>query len=145
VGSYESLRERLMPEIAETAKGPIEYDVAGEGAPVLVVGGKSTSGSVKATPPVRRVLGRAGRTRPASGDPHTPIGCAPWEPAPRDGKVVELAVNRLNDSELAGAISPDGKTLFVNSFGDPAGTAAPDTGNEGMTIAITGPWGKGPL
>lgn len=28
-----------MPEIAETAKGPIEYDVAGEGAPVLVVHG----------------------------------------------------------------------------------------------------------
>ena len=59
--------------------------------------------------------------------------------------MVELAVNRLNDSELAGAISPDGKTLFVDIFGDPAGTAAPDTGNEGMTIAITGPWGKGPL
>jgi secreted PhoX family phosphatase len=64
----------------------------------------------------------------------------------RDGKVFEFAVNRLNDSELAGAtFSPDGKILFVNIFGDSAGTAAPYTGNEGMTIAITGPWGKGPL
>jgi pimeloyl-ACP methyl ester carboxylesterase len=28
-----------MPQIAETAQGPIEYDIAGEGAPVLVVHG----------------------------------------------------------------------------------------------------------
>ena len=64
----------------------------------------------------------------------------------RNGGVFEFAVNRLNDSELAGAtFSPDGKTLFVNIFGDSAGTVNPYTSNEGMTIAITGPWGKGPL
>ena len=64
----------------------------------------------------------------------------------REGGVFEFAVNRLNDSELAGAtFSPDGKTLFVNIFGDSAGTVSPYTSNEGMTIAITGPWGNGPL
>jgi secreted PhoX family phosphatase len=64
----------------------------------------------------------------------------------RDGGVFEFAVNRINDSELAGAtFSHDGKTLFVNIFGDSSGTVSPYTGNEGMTIAITGPWGKGPL
>jgi uncharacterized protein len=64
----------------------------------------------------------------------------------RDGGVFEFAVNRLNDSELAGAtFSPDGQTLFVNIFGDSAGTVSPYTGNEGMTIAISGPWAKGPL
>jgi secreted PhoX family phosphatase len=64
----------------------------------------------------------------------------------RDGGVFEFAVNRLNDSELAGAtFSPDGKTLFVNIFGDSVGTVNPYTSNEGMTIAISGPWHKGPL
>jgi len=64
----------------------------------------------------------------------------------REGGVFEFAVNRLNDSELAGAtFSPDGKTLFVNIFGDSSGPASPYTGNEGMTIAISGPWAKGPL
>lgn len=64
----------------------------------------------------------------------------------REGSVFEFAVNRINDSELAGAtFSPDGETLFVNIFGDSTGPADPYTGNEGMTIAITGPWGKGPL
>jgi len=51
----------------------------------------------------------------------------------------------LDEQDGRAQLSPDGKTLFVDSFGDPAGTAAPDTGNEGMTIAITDPWGKGPL
>ncbi|HVL03625.1 MAG TPA: alkaline phosphatase PhoX, partial [Acidimicrobiales bacterium] len=51
----------------------------------------------------------------------------------------EFAVNRLNDSEFAGAcFSPDGEVLFVNIFGD----ASPDSG---MTCAITGPWSNGPL
>jgi hypothetical protein len=50
-----------------------------------------------------------------------------------------FAVNRLNDSEFAGAcFSPSGHTLFVNIFGD--GSPA-----SGMTLAITGPWGAGPL
>jgi len=61
----------------------------------------------------------------------------------RRGEVFEFAVNRLNDSELAGAtFSPNGKTLFVNIFGESASTSDP---NEGMTLAITGPWDKGPL
>lgn len=64
----------------------------------------------------------------------------------RRGGVFEFAVNRLNDSELAGAtFSPDGETLFVNIFGDSSGTVDPYGGNEGMTIAITGPWAQGPL
>jgi secreted PhoX family phosphatase len=64
----------------------------------------------------------------------------------RDGRVFEFAVNRLNDSEFAGAtFSPDGGTLFVNIFGDSAGTPSPYTGNEGMTIAVSGPWNRGPL
>lgn len=57
----------------------------------------------------------------------------------RDGAPFIFAVNRLNDSEFAGAcFSPDGDTLFVNLFGD----GAPGSG---MTCAITGPWRRGPL
>jgi secreted PhoX family phosphatase len=64
----------------------------------------------------------------------------------RRGGVFELAVNRLNDSEFAGAtFSPDGDILFVNIFGSSSGSIDPYTGNEGMTIAIEGPWRKGPL
>ena len=64
----------------------------------------------------------------------------------REGGVFEFCVNRLNDCELAGAsFSPDGETLFVNIFGDSTGGVDPYTGAEGMTVAITGPWGKGPL
>lgn len=56
----------------------------------------------------------------------------------------EFAVNILNDAELAGAtFSPDGKVLFVNIFGDGSGTI--DESKEGLTIAITGPWARGPL
>ena len=64
----------------------------------------------------------------------------------RRGGVFEFAVNRLNGAELAGAtFSPDGDTLFVNIFGDSSGGVDPYTGAEGMTIAIRGPWHKGPL
>ncbi len=57
----------------------------------------------------------------------------------RHGEAFELAVNRLNDAEFAGAcFSPSGETLFVNIFGD-------GTPGSGMTLAITGPWGAGPL
>ena len=56
-----------------------------------------------------------------------------------------FAVNTYSDSELAGVcFSPDGATLFVNLYGDSAGTPAQHAG-EGMTCAITGPWGDGPL
>jgi len=57
----------------------------------------------------------------------------------RDGVPFPFAVNRLNDSEFAGAcFSPDAEILFVNIFG--GGSAG-----SGMTCAITGPWRKGPL
>lgn len=57
----------------------------------------------------------------------------------RHGEAFELAVNRLNDAEFAGAcFSPSGQTLFVNIFG----TGTPGSG---MTLAITGPWSAGPL
>lgn len=56
-----------------------------------------------------------------------------------DGAPFVFAVNLLNDSEFAGAcFSPDGRTLFVNVFGD----GTPDSG---MSCAITGPWQNGPL
>ena len=55
------------------------------------------------------------------------------------GEPFEFAVNRLNDSEFAGAtFSPDGEILFVNLFGDA-------TPGSGMTCAIWGPWERGPL
>jgi uncharacterized protein len=61
----------------------------------------------------------------------------------QDGDAFELAVNVLNDAELAGAcFSPSGRTLFVNVFGRASFTDDP---TEGMTCAITGPWRRGPL
>jgi secreted PhoX family phosphatase len=57
----------------------------------------------------------------------------------RDGVPFPFAVNRLNDSEFAGAcFSPDGSILFANVFGE-------GVNDSGMTCAITGPWRKGPL
>lgn len=57
----------------------------------------------------------------------------------RDAKPFEFVVNRLNDSELAGAcFSPDSRTLFFNIFGDAEA-------GSGMTCAVTGPWHNGPL
>ncbi|MFO7541319.1 MAG: DUF839 domain-containing protein [Thiobacillus sp.] len=57
----------------------------------------------------------------------------------REGRPFPFAVNLLNSSELAGAcFSPDGRTLFVNVYGD-------GTPGSGMTCAITGPWTSGPL
>jgi secreted PhoX family phosphatase len=61
------------------------------------------------------------------------------------GESFVFAVNTYSGSELAGVcFSPDGATLFVNIFGDATGTPAQHAG-EGMTCAITGPWGDGPL
>lgn len=55
------------------------------------------------------------------------------------GEAFELAVNRLNDTEFAGAcFSPSGRTMFANIFGD-------GSPRSGMTVAITGPWSAGPL
>lgn len=55
------------------------------------------------------------------------------------GSAFEFAVNTFNDSEFAGAcFSPDGRTLFVNIFGN----GAPGSG---MTCAIRGPWRNGAL
>jgi secreted PhoX family phosphatase len=60
----------------------------------------------------------------------------------RHGRPFELAVNVLNESELAGCcFSPSGRTLFFNVFG----SAVTGQGVEGMTCAVTGPWWKGPL
>jgi hypothetical protein len=59
------------------------------------------------------------------------------------GEAFELAVNVLNGSELAGvSFSPSGRTMFFNLFG--RATFAEDP-VEGMTCAVTGPWGRGPL
>jgi uncharacterized protein len=59
----------------------------------------------------------------------------------RSGLPFEFAVNIANESEFAGAcFSPDGKLLFVNTFG-----AADSEDPPGRTYAITGPWPRGPL
>ena len=55
------------------------------------------------------------------------------------GEPFELAVNVFSDSEFAGAcFSHDGEILFVNIQGG-------DAPGEGMTLAIWGPWERGPL
>ena len=55
------------------------------------------------------------------------------------GEAFPLAINVFSDSEFAGAgFSPDGEILFVNIQGG-------DAAGEGMTIAIWGPWERGPL
>ena len=55
------------------------------------------------------------------------------------GEPFEFAVNIFSDSEFAGAcFSPDGEILFVNIQGE-------DSPGTGMTLAIWGPWEKGPL
>ena len=61
------------------------------------------------------------------------------------GKAFVFAQNVFSDTEMAGVcFSPDGEWLFVNLYGDSTGTPA-DHAGEGMTCAITGPWGDGPL
>ena len=61
------------------------------------------------------------------------------------GEAFTFAVNVLSEGEMAGVcFSPDGRTLFVNLYGD--STGKPDAHrDEGMTCAITGPWRHGPL
>jgi secreted PhoX family phosphatase len=55
------------------------------------------------------------------------------------GEAFELALNVFSDSEFAGAcFSPDGEVLFVNIQGG-------DSAGSGMTVAIWGPWERGPL
>jgi len=59
------------------------------------------------------------------------------------GEAFELAVNVLNETELAGVcFSPSARTMFVNLFGRARFEEDPV---EGMTCAITGPWRRGPL
>ena len=60
----------------------------------------------------------------------------------RAGAIFEFARNTLNNTEFAGAcFSPDGRTLFVNIMG-----STTDAGTQrGATLAIRGPWEKGPL
>ncbi len=59
------------------------------------------------------------------------------------GEAFELAVNVLNGSELAGVcFSPSGRTMFFNVFGRARFDEDPV---DGMTVAVTGPWRRGPL
>jgi secreted PhoX family phosphatase len=61
------------------------------------------------------------------------------------GEAFTFAENVYSESELAGVcFSPDGRTLFVNLYGDSTGTPEAHR-DEGMTCAITGPWRHGPL
>ncbi|GAA2654466.1 PhoX family protein [Nonomuraea recticatena] len=60
---------------------------------------------------------------------------------PRRGEPFEFAVNIADDSEFAGAcFAPDGSTMFVNQLGSTAELDPP-----GRTLAIRGPWRRGPL
>jgi secreted PhoX family phosphatase len=57
----------------------------------------------------------------------------------RNGEPFTFAVNVFSDSEFCGAcFSPDGDILFTNIQGGNAN-------GSGMTLAITGPWRRGPL
>jgi secreted PhoX family phosphatase len=61
------------------------------------------------------------------------------------GEAFVFAVNTFSGSELAGVcFSPDGRTMFVNLYGESTGTPTQHAGT-GMTCAITGPWRHGPL
>ena len=61
------------------------------------------------------------------------------------GRAFTFAVNVFSGTELAGVcFSPDGRTMFVNLYGDATGTPE-EHRDEGMTCAITGPWRRGPL
>ncbi|MGH7720064.1 MAG: alkaline phosphatase PhoX [Gemmatimonadaceae bacterium] len=60
----------------------------------------------------------------------------------RDGRIFDIARNRANTSEFAGAcFSPDGRTLFVNV----QGSLNPTASVPGKTFAIWGPWERGAL
>ncbi|HEY9397125.1 MAG TPA: alkaline phosphatase PhoX [Burkholderiales bacterium] len=57
----------------------------------------------------------------------------------RFGELFEFALNVHSESEFCGATwSPDGEILFVNLQGG-------DVADSGMTLAIWGPWERGPL
>jgi uncharacterized protein len=57
----------------------------------------------------------------------------------RQGDAFELAVNIMSDTELCGAtFSSDGSTLFANLQGS-------EVAGSGLSVAITGPWRRGPL
>ena len=59
----------------------------------------------------------------------------------RDGLPFEFALNISDGSEFAGAcFGPDGRYLFVNTFGDSEAIDPP-----GRTYAVWGPWRRGPL
>jgi secreted PhoX family phosphatase len=84
-----------------------------------------------------------------------------------DGRIFDFAENLQTDHEWAGACFADAEpawnahairgdnrplggrwdriTLFVNRQGSTSGPNPPAIGNEGMTFAIWGPWGKGAL
>jgi len=84
-----------------------------------------------------------------------------------DGRIFDFAANLQNDFEWAGATFADADpawnargirgnhrplggrwdriTLFVNRQGATGGSNPPAAGQEGMTFAIWGPWGKGAL
>ncbi|CAN5689107.1 DUF839 domain-containing protein [soil metagenome] len=125
-----------------------EYQPAGKKGGTLTLVYESPEGSVLDSPDNLLVTPRGGIVlceddASNDGDTH------PLAPGITDvnrligleekGEPFEFAVNRLNDSEFAGAcFSPDGEVMFVNIFGD----ATPDSG---MTCAITGPWADGPL
>jgi secreted PhoX family phosphatase len=65
----------------------------------------------------------------------------------RDGAIFDVAQNRLNQAEFAGAcFSPDGETLFVNIQGATSGQPLDeDVKGMGVTFAIRGPWTSGAL
>lgn len=61
-----------------------------------------------------------------------------------EGQVFPLCVDPTNDEWCGVTFSPDGKVLFANLQGSTEGDAA-SPATPGRTVAIWGPWGKGPL
>jgi uncharacterized protein len=130
-----------------------EYRPHGRGGGVLILHYESPGGEALDSPDNMTVTPRGGLllaeddASSANGDtdPLAPgienvnrlIGIA------AAGEAFKFAVNVHSGSEMAGVcFSPDGETLFVNIFGRARFDEDPI---EGMTCAITGPWGDGPL
>jgi secreted PhoX family phosphatase len=132
-----------------------EYRTHGRSGGLLILRYESTGGEALDSPDNLTVTPRGGllmceddaSSADGDRDPRAPeienvnrlIGLT------REGEAFVFAVNTYSGTELAGAcFSPDGSTLFVNLYGDSAGTPAEHAG-EGMTCAIVGPWADGPL
>ncbi len=123
-----------------------EYRIRGRHRGKLILHYESPGGEVMDSPDNLTVTPRGGlllcEDDASDADGHNPnrvIGISP------SGRAFVFAENIFSEAEVAGVcFSPDGDTMFVNIYGDSTGTPATHAG-KGMTVAITGPWRRGPL